>query len=375
MEKIRIFVEAIIEHLGLHGSVVPVARHVVLVLVVVLLAWGAFLLGRKIIVPLVNRITSHTKAVWDDVLLNERSLLAVCRIVPAVVIWQLLPMVFYQFPVAREVLVRLTAIYITLATVHLCMVVINSMKQLNKGISTSLRQYMLSFCSLLKLLVIFVAIIVVISIAIDRSPTALLAGLGATSAILMLVFKDTIEGLVAGIRLTSAEMLHVGDWITVPTTLADGIVTEMSLTTVKVRNFDNTIVTVSPTTLVNGSFQNWKGMQASGGRRVKRRVYFDLRSLAFTDERRQETNMARYREDMEKYLNACPWVNNDMTILVRQLEATQAGLPLEFYFFLNDKELVSYEHCLAAIMEYAYALAGEYGLTMYQSLTPPAPSP
>ncbi|MBP7767534.1 MAG: mechanosensitive ion channel [Prevotella sp.] len=368
MEKIRIFVETVIEHLGLHGSVVPVVRHAVLVLVVVLVAWGTYLLGRKIIIPLVNKITLRTSALWDDVLLGERALVAACRIVPAVVIWQLLPMVFYQFPVAREVLVRLTAIYITIATVHLFMVVIDSMKQLDSGISTSLRQYMLSFCSLLRLLVVFIAVIVVIAIALDRSPVTLLAGLGATSAILMLVFKDTIEGLVAGVRLTSAEMLHVGDWITVPTTLADGIVTEMSLTTVKVRNFDNTIVTVSPTTLVNGSFQNWKGMQDSGGRRVKRRVYFDFRSLTFTDEQRQQTNMAQYRLAMEQYLNACPWVNNDMVILVRQLEATQAGLPLEFYFFLNDKDLVNYEHCLADIMEYAYALAGEYGLKVYQQI-------
>jgi miniconductance mechanosensitive channel len=141
---------------------------------------------------------------------------------------------------------------------------------------------LLSFCGLLRVVVIFIAVIVVIAIILGRNPMTLLAGLGATSAILMLVFKDTIEGLVAGIRLTSAEMLHVGDWITVPSTQADGPVIEMSLTTVKVRNFDNTIVTVSPTTLVNGSFQNWKGMQASEGRRVKRRVYFDFRSLAFT---------------------------------------------------------------------------------------------
>ena len=366
MEEIRIFVENIIQHFGLEGSNIALVRHIVLVVVVAVLAAGAYLLGRRIVIPVVGRITRHTSASWDDVLLGRPVLLAACRIVPAVVVWQLLPMVFDQFPMVREVLVRLTSIYITLATVHLFIVFIDSLKQLDNGNRTNLRQYVLSFCGLLRVVVIFVAVIVVIAIILGRNPMTLLAGLGATSAILMLVFKDTIEGLVAGIRLTSAEMLHVGDWITVPSTQADGTVIEMSLTTVKVRNFDNTIVTVSPTALVNGSFQNWKGMQASEGRRVKRRVYFDFRSLAFTDESRQDTNMARYRGAVEQYLKDCPWVNTDMTLMVRQLEATQGGLPLEFYFFLKNKEWVHYEHCLATIMEHVYVLAAEHGLRVYQ---------
>ena len=136
---------------------------------------------------------------------------------------------------------------------------------------------------MLRIVVIFIGIIIVIGIAIGRSPLTLLAGLGATSAVLMLVFKDTIEGLVAGIRLTSADMMHVGDWITVPGTIADGTVIEMNLTTVKIQNFDNTIVTVSPMALVSGSFQNWKGMQAAAGRRVNRQVFFDFRSIHFVE--------------------------------------------------------------------------------------------
>ncbi len=366
MEEIRIYVENIIQHFGLSGNVIPLVRHAVLVLVVAVLATLAYLLGRKIIIPVVGKITRRTSAQWDDILLGRPVLLAVCSIVPALVVWQLLPMVFYQYPMAREVVARLTAIYITIATVHLFVVFINRLRLLDNDHGASLRQYILSFCGLLKVVVIFIAVIIVIAIIIGRSPMTLLAGLGATSAILMLVFKDTIEGLVAGIRLTSAEMLHVGDWITVPSTQADGTVIEMSLTTVKVQNFDNTIVTVSPTTLVNGSFQNWKGMQASDGRRVKRKVFYDFRSLRFTDESRSETNMSRYRDAVEKYLAECLWVNTDMTLMVRQLEATQGGLPLEVYFFLKNKEWVNYEHSLATIMEHIYALAEEYGLKVYQ---------
>lgn len=366
MDTFRLFVEQLIEQCGLSGHAVVWTRHVVMIIAVAAVAWGVYRVCRHLVIPLVERITSHTSAVWDDILLARPVLSAACSVVPAIVVWQLLPAVFYQHPVVREALSRLTAVYITIASVHLVMVFINQLKRLDKGGSASLRQYMLSFCGVLRVVVVFIAAIVVVAIAIGRSPMTLLAGLGATSAILMLVFKDTIEGLVAGIRLTSADMLHVGDWITVPTTSADGTVVEMGLTTVKVQNFDNTIVTVSPTTLVGGSFQNWKGMQAASGRRVNRRVYFDFRSIAFADDTRQETNMSRYRQAMEAYIASRPEVNADMTLMVRQREATQSGLPLEFYFFIKNKEWVHYEHTLASIMEHAYVLAGEYGLKVYQ---------
>ena len=205
-------------------------------------------------------------------------------------------------------------------------------------------------------------------------------------------------------------MLHKGDWITVKSVDANGIVEDMSLTTVKVRNFDNTIVTISPTTLVNGSFQNWIGMQKSGGRRVKRVVYFDFRSVRLVDETLKRnlltkhfatedsfklkeslqkaidkdiqegkdiedlknpaalapTNLQLYRKFMEKYLRQRPEVNTDLTLMVRHMEATQCGLPIEFYFFIKDKVWVNYEHILADIMEHAYALANEFGLKIYE---------
>ena len=149
-----IFVENIIQHFGLEGSNIALVRHIVLVVVVAVLAAGAYLLGRRIVIPVVGRITRHTSSSWDDVLLGRPVLLAACRIVPALVVWQLLPMVFYQFPMVREVLVRLTSIYITLATVHLFIVFIDSLKQLDNGNRTNLRQYVLSFCGLLRVVVI-----------------------------------------------------------------------------------------------------------------------------------------------------------------------------------------------------------------------------
>ncbi len=383
MEQIKIWVEEIISLTGLTGDAVAVVRHLLLVIVAILLSMAAGLLCRKIFVPLVMKLTARTEARWDDILFNERVLVSACHIVPAIVIWQLLPWVFYQFPTVRELLARATAIYIVVMSVRTVFVFIDAIKDLEGDRRTSTQQYIYSFLGVLRVLMIFVAVIIVVSILINRDPVKLFAGLGATSAILMLVFQDTIKGLVAGIRLTSNDMLHKGDWITVPKAGANGVVEDMSLTTVKIRNFDNTIVTVTPQTLVEDSFQNWQGMQESDGRRVCRSVYFDFRSICRISENQSshiceqfpefakevhsgDVNMTLFRRYMENYLVKSDLVNHDMTCMVRQNEPTQSGLPIEFYFFLNNKEWVTYEHQAAEFFEYVYATAPEFGLTIYQ---------
>ncbi len=383
MEQIKNWVEEIIAMTGFTGDAVPILRHVLLVLVAIMLAAAAGLLCRKLIVPLALKVTAKTDMRWDDIIFNERVLVSACHIVPAIVVWWLLPLVFYEFPTVRELLTRVTAIYITVMTVKTFFVFISSFKEFDEGKRTSRQQYLYSFMGVVKILLLFIAAIIVISIIIDRDPIKLFAGLGATSAVLMLVFQDTIKGLVAGIRLTSNDMLHVGDWITVNKAGANGIVEEMTLTTVKIRNFDNTIVTVTPQALVDDSFQNWIGMQQSQGRRVNRRVYYDFRGIRIVDEalrdqlvrknyfkegdiRPDDVNMTLYRRYIEDYLRHHPKVNADMTLMVRQLEATQSGLPVEFYFFLKEKSWVDYEHQLAEIMDYIYAITPDFGLLVYE---------
>ena len=383
MDTIKIYVEELIRLCGISGSAVPIARHELLVLVAVLLAWMAGVLCRRIFVPLIHKLTSRTNNQWDEVLLNDNVLVTACRIIPAIVIWQLLPLVFYQYPAVREVLTRFTAIYIVVMSVRLFITFLTSVTQLELSRSSSVRQYINTFCGVIKILVIFLAVIIVVAILFDKNPMSLIAGLGATSAILMLVFKDTIEGLVAGIRLTSNDMVKKGDWITVPSTPADGIVEEISLTTVKVRNFDNTTVTVPPLTLVNGSFQNWRSMQRGAGRRVKRLLFVDFRSVKIltdeqknalavngyftTDELKGEViNVALFRTYIEKYLSSRKEVNEKMTLIVRQIEATQCGLPLEVLFFIKNDKQINYEHALADIIEHIYAYTNTFGLTIYQ---------
>ena len=415
MEEIRKLVESLIQMAGVTGGAVPVVRHILLTITAILLAMLSDLLCRRLLVPLIMKVTEKTEVTWDDVLFNKKVLTSACHIVPAVVIWSLMPLVYLEYPIFKEILERATGIYIVVMSVRTALVFIGSFKGLESSEErrSSAQQYFHTFCGVLRILMLFVAGVVVVAILLGKNPMTLFAGLGATSAVLMLVFKDTILGLAAGIRLTSNDMLHKGDWITVKSVDANGIVEEMSLTTVKVRNFDNTIVTISPATLVNGSFQNWIGMQKSGGRRVQRKVYFDFRSIRLADDdlkarlierhfatedsfkpkeslqrildkadlQQHEhqamadlknpaalapTNLQLYRKYMEKYLRERPEVNTEMTLMVRQLEATQCGLPMEFYFFVKDKVWVNYEHVLAEIMEHAYVLSAEFGLKIYQ---------
>lgn len=383
MEKATIYIEEILSGWEAGGEWSIIMSHLILIALAFGLAFIVGLVSRRVIVPIIMKITSKTKNTWDELFLNRRVLDSACRILPAIIIWMFIPAIFYRFPYIEELLSRITAIYITIAATTTAITLTNSLQLLDTDIRSAKHQYLHSFCGVMKIILIFIAVIVIVAILIDRNPTALLTGLGATSAILMLIFQDTIKGLVAGIRLTSNDMIHKGDWISVPKAQVDGIVTEITLTTVKVQNWDNTILTISPQTLVDESFQNWIGMQQSPGRRVKRKVFYDFSSIHpiskeecaiyikkgyFAAEEIQPgmVNMTLYRKYMEKYLSQQAEVNTDMLLIVRQLEATNAGLPIEFYFFLKDKTWLNYEHNLADIMEKIYAMTPEFGLKIYQ---------
>lgn len=291
-------------------------------------------------------------------------LVVVCVIVPAAVVWDFLPSVLTDYPKLLEAINRLTGIYLTIMVTGLIVSFANTFRRLGEQHALPHQQYVNSFISVLKIILYFIAVIIIVAIILDKDPSTLFAGLGAMSAILMLAFQDTIKGLVAGIRLTSNDMVAVGDRITVPAAGADGIVEAIKLTTVKVRNFDNTIITVSPQTLVEGSFQNWKGMKENQGRKVVRKVFFDFRSVSMDDE--GVVNLTRYRQHMEQWLSQHNDVLSDLMILVHQLDATPTGLPVEFVFWLRMQEAVPFEHAISEIMEHAYAEAPVFGLTIYQ---------
>lgn len=383
MEIIITFIENFLLSLGLEGTTVAIVRYVLMIVIAFLLAGLSGYICRKFIVPLIIKLTSKTNTEWDTVLFDRTVLYTACNIVPAVVIWELLPKVFFQYPLAEDILLRLTAIYIAINATRLVLQIVDRLRFLRKQQGNASSQYLRSFLGVLRIIVFFIAAIIVVSILFKKNPMTLLAGLGATSAILMLVFKDTIEGLVAGIRLTSNEMVHVGDWITVPGTPVDGNVVDITLTTVKVRQFDNTYTTVSPLTLVNGSFKNWKGMQDSGMRQVSKKIYFDVRSIRLLNDKTRQNltsknmvspkemegevvNIGLFRHYIDTYLRKRDDVNKSATLMVRQLEATQNGLPIELYFFLNTTEWVNYEQKTSDILEHIYAYANEFGLQIYE---------
>lgn len=386
MNEITKYIEQLLASTSLTGGWLSFVTLSMLCATVALIAWLVYLLCIKVVSPLAARITSHTDVVWDDYLFNPQIIRAACNIVPAIIVWMLMPPIFSDYPIIQSLILKATAIYITIATMRLATTFISSLKLFdNNDKRSATQQYLHSFCGVLKIIVIFLGVIVIISIIIDRSPLTLLAGLGATSAVLMLVFKDTITGLVAGIRLTSNNMVRKGDWITMSKAGANGTVEDITLSTVKVRNFDNTIVTVPPQKLIEDSFQNWHGMEESAGRRVTRAINIDFRSIAVASDELKKTlaaeglmkleemngdviNLTLFRRYMEHWLELRDDVVTNATFLMRQLEPTENGLPIEIYFFLKQKEWKAYEHHLAEIMEWMYALVPKFGLKIYQRI-------
>ena len=242
----------------------------------------------------------------------------------------------------------------------------------------------------LQVVLYFVGGIVIVAVLIDKSPTVLLTGLGASAAVLMLVFKDSILGFVAGVQLSQNDMVKLGDWIQMPDGSANGTVEEISLNTVKVRNWDNTLSMIPPYTLVTTAFRNWRGMQESGGRRVDKCIFLDMTTLETCTQDMvrdlckavpmmnsalcgnsganglEVTNIQLYRTYIEAYLRQHPEVNTGLDIIVTQKESTAYGLPIEVYFFLKDKSWASYERKQSDIFDHLMAMAHEFGLRLYQ---------
>ena len=387
MNEITKYIEDLLASTSLTGSWLSFVTLSVLCVCVALIAWLVYLLCIKVVSPLTTRIISHTDVVWDDYLLNPQTIKAACNIVPAIIVWMLMPPIFFAHPIIQSLILKATAIYITIATMRLVTTFIGSLKLFDNDNDkrSATQQYLHSFCGVLKIIVLFLGVIIIISIIIDRSPRTLLAGLGATSAVLMLVFKDSITGLVAGIRLTSNNMVRKGDWITVNKAGANGTVEDITLSTVKVRNFDNTIVTVPPQKLIEDSFQNWHGMEESSGRRVTRTIYIDFRSITVASDELKKAlaaeglmkpeemngdviNLTLFRRYMERWLERRDDVVTSATYLMHLLDPTANGLPIEIYFFLKQKEWKAYEHHLAEIMEWTYALLPKFGLKIYQRI-------
>lgn len=351
----------------------------------ILLLYLTDLICRKIIVPLTNRITRRTSSKWDEILLNSDVLTNIFRIFPPIIMLALLPHMLEQDSTIYFWSAKVIAIYITAISIKLSFSILNALYDISNQNQRLRNRTLKGVFQMFKIIAICVGAIIIISIVIDKNPSNVLTGLGAMAAVLMLVFKDPIMGLVAGVQLSANDMLRPGDWITLPKHDADGEVVEVTLTTVKVQNWDKTITTIPPYALVSESFQNWRGMFDSGGRRIKRSIYIDMNSISFCTPEQQKrfgergwlkgleehdeaiVNLTVLRNYLDIYLRSNKRVNQDMTLMIRQLQPTAQGLPLELYFFSANTAWVAYEHLQADIFEHIIAMLPEFGLKVFQN--------
>ena len=270
-----------LQQLGIAEGYVNLVVRTTAVLAILLIAFVLNRIAGGIVIPIIRKVTSKTENSWDDHILNNEVLGNACKLISPIVISAMLPLVLDGEPVLLSWLLKICWIYIIVIAVKLICALISSVYTISCENEKYKGQSLKGFYQMLKLVVICIGAIIIISTLLDKNPVAILTGLGAGTAVLMLVFQDTIKGLVAGIQLSANDMLRPGDWIAMPKYGADGDVIEVTLTTVKVRNWDKTITTIPPYALVNDSFQNWRGMFDIGGRRVKRSVNIDMNTVRF----------------------------------------------------------------------------------------------
>lgn len=324
---------------------------------------------------------------WDDDLLNPRFMRAVSQLAPALIVDRLLPAFFRVSEAGYARLINiLTSFYILWAIVRIAVIFLENLYTAMSRRKRTQPYAVKGIFQMLKLLMIGVGIIAGISILIGKEPLAILTALGASAAILMLIFKDTILGLVASVQLTANKMLHKGDWIIADRYGANGEVQDVSLTTVKVRNWDNSISTIPPYALISDSFRNYQPMRNSGGRLVERSIYIDINTVRFCSEEElsrleqrgwlegvtvdraaRQINLTLLRRYLEKYLALHKDVNAAMLHMVRQMQPTQSGLPLQLRFFTRKTGWKDYERVQADIFDHVYAVIHEFGLRVYQT--------
>lgn len=361
------------------------ARLAILITSAIVLFYICDIICRRLILPAVNKVTSKTTSKWDDILFNRDVLTNVSRLIPPIVLKVILPYLFSESHTVFFWADKVIDIYIVATATRLACSIFNSLYDISNENQRMKNRTLKGVFQMFKIIALCIGAIIIVSIVIDKNPANILTGLGAMAAVLMLVFKDPIMGLVAGVQLSANDMLRQGDWITLPKHNADGEVVEVTLTTVKVKNWDKTITTIPPYVLVSESFQNWRGMFDSGGRRIKRSLYIDMNTIGFCSKEQVEkfrekgwlegiectdgqvVNLTVLRNYLDIYLRNNERVNHEMIFMIRQLQPTPQGLPLELYFFSADTAWVAYEHLQADVFEHILAVMPEFGLKVFQA--------
>lgn len=368
----------------------------------------ANVVAKRITLKGLTRLIIRTETRWDDILLERKVFTRLSHLAPAIVLYIMLPLALEGYERLIGFTTDILFIYIIIVGILVLNSFLNAVLDIYSTLEISKEIPIKGFIQILKIVILFIVGIFIISILLDKTPLFLFSGLGALTAVLLLIFKDAILGFVAGIQLAANKMVAHGDWIEMPKYGADGDVLEVALTTVKVQNWDKTVTTIPTYALISESFKNWRGMQLSGGRRIKRAVYIDINTIKFCTEemierfskvryiaeymekkqkeleeynkerqledsappdKRQLTNLGTFRAYVVSYLKNHPMINQEMTFLVRQLAPTEHGLPIEIYVFCKDKVWANYEAIQSDIFDHILAVVPEFDLKVFQSPT------
>ena len=376
----------------------------ILIVVVAVLSIVANIITKKLVLRALNAYITGSRVKWDNILMENKVFERLAHIVPAVIIQILAPV----FPTAQEWIRALAFSYMTFVGVWTIDALFNAINKIYSKFEVSKQRPIKGYLQVTKIVVYVMGGIVIIGTLIGKSPWVLISGIGAMTAVLLIVFRDSLLGLVAGVQLAANDMVHLGDWVSMPQYGADGDVIDITLNIVKIQNWDRTITTIPAYAMVSESFTNWKGMELSGGRRISRSVYIDMTSIKFcTDEMlnrfekiayispyiksklseieaynkslcvdtsievngRHLTNIGIFRAYVEQYIKNHPKTHKDMIMMVRQLAPTEHGLPIQVYVFTNDTAWVNYEAIQADIFDHIFAVIPSFDLRLFQEPT------
>lgn len=398
--------ESLLYRLYIPETWIFLLRDAIMISLLILICLISFFAARFIVKKIIAVIISRTKTDWDDKLFSNKFFTRLAYVIPAIIIIQLIEFTIPYYPGWISFTTALINIFIAVILLLAVFSLLNSFSEVYDTWDIAKYKPVKGYLQLIKIILSCIVLIIIIAILFDQSPLYLLTGLGAISAVLLLVFKDTLLGLVAGIQLSANDMARPGDWITMQKYNADGDVEEITLTTVKVRNFDRTLVYIPAYALISDSFVNWRGMYEAEGRRIKRALNIDMNSVMFcsgtmlsefmkielirdyilnkqaeiesynnsipfdTDfpvNGRRQTNLGIFRAYMEAYLRSLKTINQEAILMVRQLPPTDKGIPLEVYAFSVHKEWVIYEKVQADIFDHLISALPHFSLKLHQS--------
>jgi len=395
-------IEQFLLNRGFTGNWAPVLANITTALIVLLACITSWLVARFILTRVIGVYVSRSKSKWDDIFLERHLFSRTANLAPAIIMYLSAPV----FPGIQVWIQGVASSYIVLVALLIIFSLLDGFEAIYRTFEVSKEKPIKGIIQVIKIILSAMAVIIIVSMLMDESPWALLSGIGVFSAVLMLIFQNSILGFVAGIQLSANDMVRVGDWIEMPKYNADGDVIDITLHTVKVRNWDKTITMIPSHAMISDSFKNWRGMRESGGRRIKRAIYIDMNSIKFCTEEmlarfeqfhyltdyikrkrieideynkaldvnpeqlvngRRMTNVGTFRAYVQEYLKNLSTLNKDMITMVRQLAPTEHGLPIEIYCFTASTQWTDYESVQADIFDHILAVVPQFDLRIYQS--------